>query len=101
MAKFNIERIENIINLTRQLAVGLRDLSFTDNFVNSEHTLTIPATSELKVRHSLNVTPTRYIITSQTGNGLITKGTTEWDDNFAYFYNNGATSVTITVNILK
>lgn len=101
MAKFNIERIQDIINLTRQLAVGLRDLSFADNFVNSKHEITIAATTEARIRHGLNITPTQYIITSQSGNGLITKGTTAWDSNFAYLYNNGATSVTLTVYILK
>jgi hypothetical protein len=101
VAKFNIERIGDIINLARQLAVGLRDLTFGDNFKSDELTLTIAATSEAQGRHSLKTTPTRYIIVEQTGNGLITKGTTAWTDNFVYFYNNGATSVTIKVVILK
>ena len=101
MAKFNIERIQDVINLTRELAVGLRDLTFSDNFAGTETEVTIAATSEAQIRHNLNKIPTRYIILSQTGNGLVTKGTTEWDSNFAYLYNNGATSVTIKVKILK
>ena len=99
--KFNIERIKDIVNLTRQLAVGLRDLSFTDNFTSFEVELEIPATTELRVRNLLSIEPTRYIIVSQTGNGLITKGTTDWDDNFLYLYNNGAVTITIKVIFFK
>ena len=99
--KFNLERIKDIVNLTRQLSVGLRDLSFTDNFSSFKETIVIPATSEYRIRNSLNLAPTEYIITSQEGNGLITKGTTEWTDNFLYLYNNGAVPVTITVIFFK
>jgi hypothetical protein len=101
MAKFNLERIKDIVNLTRQLAVGLRDLNFNDNFSSYIEEITIPATTEYRVRHDLNTTPSGYIIKEQTGNGLVTKGTTEADSNYYYLYNNGAVSVTITVIILK
>lgn len=101
MAKFNIERIKDITNLARELAVGLRDLTFGNNFASSEHVVEIAATSEQRVRHSLQTIPTRYIIVSQTGAGQVTKGTTGWDGNFAYFYNNGGSATTITVIILK
>ena len=99
--KFNIERIEDIINLARQLAVGLRDLTFGDNFNSTEVSVTIPATSEARIRHSLQVVPTKYIIVNQEGNGLITNGTTDNTVDHLYLYNNGAVSVTITVIILK
>ena len=99
--KFNLERIEDIINLTRQLAVGLRDLTFGDNFKSFETTIEISATSEAKIRNQLNIVPTKYIITSQTGAGQVTKGTTTWDDNYVYLYNNGGSAVTITVTFFK
>ena len=99
--KFNIERIEDIINLARELAVGLIDLTFGDNFVSSESTVTIAATSEARIRHSLQVVPTRYIIVNQEGNGLVTNGTTTNTANHLYLYNNGSVSVTIKVVILK
>lgn len=99
--KFNLERIEDIINLTRQLAVGLRDLTFSDNFRGFEQEVTISATSEARVRNTLNFIPSRYIIVSQTGNGVVTKGTTEWSDDFLYLYNNGAVSVTVTVQFFR
>ena len=84
--KFNIEKIRDIVNLTRNLAVGLRNLTFSDNFGSDTHTISIPATSEYRLRHGLKIVPTGYIITSQTGNGVITKGTTAWTDNLVYLY---------------
>ena len=99
--KFNLERIEDIINLTRQLAVGLRDLTFGDNFKSFEITSDIAATTELKIRNQLSFVPTKYIIVSQTGAGQVTKGTSTWDENHLYLYNNGASSVTITVIFFK
>lgn len=99
--KFNLERLEDIINLTRQLAVGLRDLTFGDNFKSFESTVVIPGTSEYKIRNQLNSIPTKSIIVSQEGNGLITKGTTTWDINNVYLYNNGSVTVTLTVIFFK
>jgi len=95
--KFNLERIEDIINLTRQLAVGLRDLSFSDNFKSFEESVTIPSSSEARIRNTLNFIPSKYIIVSQEGDGVITKGTTTWDSDHLYLYNNGSVSITITV----
>lgn len=99
--KFNLERLKDIVNLTRQLAVGLKNLTFEDNMASYSEEITIPATTEYRVRHNLKITPTGYIIKEQSGNGLITKGTTEADSNYYYLYNNGAESVTLTVIILK
>jgi len=99
--KFNLERLEDIINLTRQLAVGLKKLNFSDNFESFEETVTISATSEYRFRNTLNLKPTRYIIVNQDGNGLITKGTTAWSNDYVYLYNNGSVDVTITVVFLK
>lgn len=101
MSKINLERLKDITNMAKQLAVALRTLTFSDNFDSYEEEITIAATSEARIRHDLNVTPTRYIIVSQSGNGLITKGTTDWTENFAYFYNNGGVSVTVKIVILK
>lgn len=99
--KFNLERLEDIINLTRQLAVGLRDLTFGDNFTSFEVEVTIAATTEARIRNSLNSDVTRYIIVSQSGNGLVTKGSSTWSSDYVYLYNNGAVPVTLTIIFLK
>ena len=99
--KFNIERIEDIINLARQLAVGLRDLTFDDNFKSFKTTVEISATSEAKIRNQLNFIPTEYIITSQEGAGQVTKGTTTWDSNYLSFKNNGTVEATVKIIVFK
>ena len=87
--------------MVKDLNHGLRNMTFTNNVEGFEATVTISATSELAIRNELTFTPTRYIIMSQTGNGLITKGSTDWSSDYLYLYNNGAVSVTITVFFMK
>ena len=99
--KFRIEGLKSFQALIKELALGLRRLSLSDNFEGFETTVTIPATTELSIRNQLSFIPSRYIIVSQTGNGLITKGTTDWSNNFLYLYNNGSVDVTITVQFLR
>jgi hypothetical protein len=101
MAKISLERIVDIINLTRQLAVDLRNLTFLDNFVAFEEEIEIAAGTEVSVRNQLNLIPTRYIIVSQTGDGLVTKGDTEWTSTRLYLKNNGSNDVTVKVTFFK
>jgi len=99
--KFRIEGLKDLKSLVKELAIGLRNLTFADNIQGFETTITIGATSELQIRNELTVKPTKYIILSQEGNGLLTKGTTEWDSNYIYLYNNGAVSVTATIFVME
>lgn len=100
--KFNLERLREIKELVRLLAIGLRDLDFANNFRSFETTVTISATSESQIRNELSFKPTRYIIVSQEGNGLVTKSpNTTWTDDFLYMYNHGAASVTVTIIFLR
>lgn len=99
--KFRIEGLKTFKSLVKELALGLRRLDFSNNFESFEVSVEISATSEASIRNQLNFIPTRYIIVSQTGNGLITKGTTEWDNNYLYLYNNGAVTVNATVIFLR
>lgn len=94
--KFNIERLQKISQLTRNLAVGLRNITFGDNFNSFETTVTIGAGLETRIRNPLTLQPTRYIIVSQKGNGLITKSGT-WSNEHVYLTNNGAVEVTATI----
>lgn len=99
--KFDIEKIREVARLVKELAVGLGDLNFADNFRSFEKDVTIPATSEARIVNELSFIPTKYIITSQTGDGLVTKGDTAWTDDLLYLKNNGSVSVTLTVVFLK
>lgn len=99
--KFNIENLKDIRKLAKELAVGLRRLAFNDNFEGFEVKLTIPASSTITVRNQLSFIPSRYIILSQEGNGLITKSSTAWTLNYLYFDNNGSNEVTTTMYIMR
>ena len=99
--KFSLENLFDLKQLIRHLSAGLERLSFDDNFEGFEATIVIPASSELKLRNQLNFLPTKYIITQQQGNGLLTAGDTKWDQNFLYMKNHGASQVTATVQFLR
>ena len=99
--KFRIEGLKDIMSIIRELSFGLRRLDFTNNFEGFETTVVIPTASELAIRNELKFIPSRYIIFNQTGNGLITKGTTDWSTDFVYLYNNGGVDVTATIQFLR
>lgn len=99
--KFRIEGLKSFASLIKELALGLRRLDFINNFESFEVSVEISATSEAQVRNQLKFIPSRYIIVSQTGNGLVTKSTTEWDLNYLYLYNHGASTVNVTVIFLR
>lgn len=95
---FKLENVREVAKLVRELAAGLLKLDLVENFESFETTLVIPATSDLEVRNELNFIPTKYIIVSQEGNGLITKKTgTDWTNDFIYLTNNGSVEVTVKV----
>lgn len=96
--KFNLERLREFSKLTRELMVGLRDLTFADNFRSFEVDVELAATTEVRVRNELGFIPERVIIVMQQGNGLVTKGDTEWTKDFLYMKNNG--SVTVIVKLV-
>lgn len=81
--------------------MGLRKLNFINNFEGFEIDATIAAGSTVTIRNQLNFVPTRYIILSQTGNGLVTKATTPWTLNYIYFTNNGAASVDAKIFVMR
>ena len=99
--KFRLEQLRDIKGLIRDLSNGLRNLSFGDNFQSFEQVVEIAATTELSIRNQLTSIPKKYIIVDQTGNGLITRGTTEWSTDYLYLYNNGAVTVTATIVFME
>jgi len=100
--KFRLQTIREFSLLVKELATGLRDLTFGDNFNSFEWNGTITANTEEKIRNTLTITPSKYIIVHQVGNALITAGATEWDGNFVYLKNNDATnSATIKIIFMR
>lgn len=99
--KFRLEALRDLKSLIRELALGLRNLRFEDNFSSFQAEVIISATSTATVRNQLKVKPTKYIILDQTGNGLITRPSgTDWTIDNLYLYNNGAVEVTATILFL-
>lgn len=86
----------------KDLEIGLKRLDFINNFRSFSVEVTIPATSEVSIKNMLAPSiPSLYLIGRQTGNGLITDGSTEWSENRLYLYNNGATEVVATIIFLE
>jgi hypothetical protein len=107
MAKFRIESLKTLSRIVKELAVGLRALTFADNFQSFETELTIAASSTKEVRNNLNIEPTGFIIKdiyasdrATAVNGIITKGGT-WNANYVSFKNNATTEVIATIIVLR
>ena len=100
--RFSLENLKDLREVIKELAVGLLKLDLVENTESFEVDITISATSEIQIRNELQFVPSKYIIVSQTGNGLVTKSSTStWDSNYLYLYNNGASSVTVTVIFMR
>ena len=98
--KFNIEGLKDITRIVKELANGLRRLTFSENCEGFEVTETIAASGTNVVRNQLTVEPTKYIIVSNDGDGVISKGST-WDSNYISFKNNGSIEADVTIIVLK
>lgn len=99
--KFNLTSARDLTDLAKKLAHGLVRLKFEDNMESQKEVdLTITASGTLTIGNKLTFIPSQYIITSQEGNGLITK-TGVWTNKFLYLKNNGAEDVTITVIFMR
>lgn len=100
--KFRLEILNNIKDLVKELSVGLRKLTFSENFDSFEWSGTLTSSvTNYAIRHSLTTIPTKYIIVRQTGNAIVTSGSTEWDGNFVYMTNNTATNAIVTIIFFK
>ncbi len=97
--RFSLESARDITALIRSLSTGLRKLTLDENmdaFIVED--VDISANSEVTIGNKLTSIPKHYIITSQKGNALITKGDTEWTGRSLYLKNNDNTNdATITV----
>lgn len=87
----------------KELQYGLRNLSFTDNF--DSHIIedvTVGTSGETKVVNPFrdNRIPKYYFVISQTGDGILNKGDTDWDTDNLYFKNVGDAEITVTIIVL-
>ena len=99
--KFNLASIKDLVDLVNKLSIGLRQLTFEDNMDSfSVQDLEITSGDIVTIRNKLTFIPNKYIITSQIGNGVVTK-TGTWTKDFLYLKNNGPDLVTITVIFMR
>lgn len=98
--KFNIENLKGLPRLIKELAVGLRNLDFVNNFTSFVISDIINNNSTIIVRNNLNSTDLRYLITSNDGDGTISKGTT-WNNNYISFKNNGTINANVEIIVFR
>ena len=83
------------------LSIGLRRLSFEDNFESFEYRGTISATTEVVVGNKLNFIPSRYIVLDSTGGAVVGRGPTVWDKDKLYIKNYSATATTVKIVFMR
>ena len=98
--KFRLEGLKDITRIVKELAVGLRNLDFSNNFTSFEVNDTIDSGGTIIVRNQLDIEPTRWILLDSDSDGVISRGTT-WDSNYISFKNNGSISATVKIVVMK
>ena len=78
----------------RDLFIGLRRLSFEDNFESFEFSGAIAATTEVAVTNKLSFIPSRYIVLDTTGGAVVGRGPTAWNQD-RLFISNYSTTATV------
>lgn len=105
MASFRIETLKELPRIVKELAIGLRALTFGDNFDSFETAeLTLASGASVKVRNQLKITPTRCILVWATGDANIGASNVtgeDWSNNFVYFKNYGSNSATFRMIVLR
>lgn len=91
----------DLVTSLRDLKTGLNNLKFTDNFNSFKVVVDLPVGTEVAIRNELrNKVPTERIILRGDAGG-ITDGDTQWNLNYVYLKNTGATAKTVTVLFLE
>ena len=113
----SLSSAKNLQDLITKAIQALKKLTFTDNFeAFKAQDIEIAPGQIVSIRNELTFIPSQYIITSQEGNGLVTKAkleivntpggtnntTQEWNLNYLYLKNNGLDeTVKITVIFMR
>ena len=105
--KFNLTSAKDLKDLAKKLTAGLNKLTIENNvdgFLVKD--LQIPAGGIASVRNELTFVPSQYIITNQTGNGLVTRVSTDTDDTKEMVWNskllylkNNSTNNDVTISV--
>lgn len=113
--KFDFVTVKNIKELVDKLTIGLSKLTFEDNMeAFTVQDIEIRSGKTVNIRNRLQFVPSKYIILSQEGHGVVTKASSEernksagfarnieWSVDYVYLKNNGPDTVTITVVFMR
>jgi len=107
--KFSLEMVDDVKRLINELTVGLNNLSLLDNFGGFEVTnLKLDAGETKRIDNVLRQhIPSKYVITKQRGNGLVTlpqineDQSNLWSNESVFLTNNGDEEVTIDVIFMR
>tara|TARA_A100001037_G_scaffold305615_1_gene346498 strand:+ start:3417 stop:3761 length:345 start_codon:yes stop_codon:yes gene_type:complete len=113
--KFNLSTAKDIKDFISKLTTGLGKLTFEDNmesFIVED--IEIRSGKTVTIRNELTFVPSKYIIVSQEGHGLVTKGKerstnssgsfareVDWNTQNVYLKNHGPNTVTLTVVFMR
>lgn len=85
----------------RDLFIGLRRLSFEDNFESFEYTGEIAATTEISVPNQFSFIPSRYLILDTTGGAIVGRGPTAWDKDRLFIKNYSASATVAKIVFMR
>lgn len=85
----------------KELEVGLRNITFDQNFQAFTVEVTVPALSTLKIRNELQAIPTGMIVLRSYGFNDVVDAPTEWTSDYVYLTNLSAADRTVRVVFLR
>jgi len=85
----------------RDLFIGLRRLSFEDNFESFEYTGSIAATTEISVPNKFSFIPSRYLVGDTTGGAVVGRGPTAWTSSQLFIKNYSATATVARIVFMR
>lgn len=99
--RFGLEKAQTFQKLLKELANGLRKLTFSDNFQVFTAEVELAVGEEKTITHRLQAVPKYYIIGGMSGNGKIINGQTPWTDSTISVQNVGIEDTTINLIIFR
>lgn len=85
----------------KDLFAGLERLSFEDNFDSFTTSVKLKSGEEGRVGNQLKVAPSKMIVVRLKGHGVISEGSTAWNNSEVSVLNNGPDTVTATILFLR
>jgi len=101
--RFSFANMTRLIELVEELASGLVNLNFEDNFKSFEaQGIEIKSGRVARITNDLKTIPSKYVIVNQVGAGIVTRSEENiWTTENVYIKNNGAEDVTIDIVFME